>query len=99
MKVEHGGSGAVRLVVFVACLTAWCASSAPAQTTSAPPVFENPLNVPDITKVLPSATDPKERAQSGGGSVGGWCAASLITPHVTGWGTSDPGAGAGRRPA
>ena len=57
MKVEHGSSGAVRLVIVVVCLMSWCVSSATAQTVSAPPTFENPLNVPDITKVLPPATD------------------------------------------
>ena len=59
MKLGHGGSAARRLMAIAACLTVWPAQSAPAQTTRAPTAFENPLNVPDLTKILPAATDAK----------------------------------------
>ena len=59
MKLGHGGSAARRLMAIAVCLTVWPAQSAPAQTTRAPTAFENPLNVPDLTKILPAATDAK----------------------------------------
>ena len=55
--VEHGGSAAGRFGAIAALILVCAAATAAAQTAPAAPGFDNPAGIPDVTKVLPTATD------------------------------------------
>ena len=61
MAIEHGGSKACRRLAIVALTILAGAGSAHAQTTTTagPTGFSNPANVPDLSKLLPPASDSK----------------------------------------
>ncbi len=61
MAIEHGGSKACRRLAIVALIILGGAESAHAQTTTpvGPTGFSNPANVPDLSKLLPPASDSK----------------------------------------
>ncbi len=61
MTIEHGGSKAGRRLAIVALMILGGAGSAHAQTTTAvgPAGFSNPANIPDLSKLLPPASDSK----------------------------------------
>lgn len=57
--LEHGRSSIGRRAGFVVLFAALTASGARAQSTTPAAGFDNPLNIPDITRILPPATDPE----------------------------------------
>ncbi len=61
MAIEHGGSKACRRLAIVALIILGGAGSAHAQTTTAvgSTGFSNPASVPDLSKLLPPASDSK----------------------------------------
>jgi len=56
---EHGRSAAFRRMAMAAIILLVISTAARAQSTAAAPAFDNPANIPDITKFLPTATDPR----------------------------------------
>lgn len=60
MRREHGCSPYICVLAAGFALLAGGALEARAQTIPAPtPVFDNPANIPDLSKLLPAATDSK----------------------------------------
>ena len=59
MTAEHGGSVIGRRLAIGVLIVVSSVSMARAQTAPAVPSFDNPLSVPDVTKVFPPATDAK----------------------------------------
>ena len=57
--MEHGRSSIGRRVGYVVLFAALTASGARAQSTTPAAGFDNTFNIPDITKILPPATDAK----------------------------------------
>ena len=57
--VEHGGSAAGRYGAIAALIVVCAATAAPAQTAPSSPAFDNPAGIPDVTGILPAATDAK----------------------------------------
>ena len=57
--LEHGRSSIGRRVGYVVLFAALTASGARAQSTAPAAGFDNTFNIPDITKILPPATDAK----------------------------------------
>lgn len=59
MTVEHGRSGFTRRVAIIALIAASCPVVVRAQSAPAPPAFDNAINIPDISAIIPRATDAK----------------------------------------
>ncbi len=60
MAVEHGGSKPVRFAVMALIVTAFGAGPLRAQPSpSAPAIDNSALNIPDLSGILPTATDPE----------------------------------------
>lgn len=57
--VEHGCSLMPRILAVCFLVMSLSAGGARAQTASAPSTFDNALNIPDISKILPAASDAK----------------------------------------
>ena len=59
MTAEHGGSVIGRHLAIAVLIVGSSVSMAHAQPAPAAPSFDNPLRVPDVTKVFPPASDAK----------------------------------------
>ncbi len=56
---EQGGSFGARCVLFATCMMLVGPLAARAQSTANSPAFDNTANIPDLGRILPSATDAK----------------------------------------
>lgn len=54
---EHGGSFGARCVLLATCMVLAGPLAAQAQSAAASPAFDNSANIPDLSWILPSATD------------------------------------------
>ncbi|MBU0718686.1 MAG: flagellar type III secretion system pore protein FliP [Planctomycetes bacterium] len=59
MTVEHGGSRRGRRCAIVALGVVLAGAAAHAQTAPSPSAFDNSLSIPDVSRILPAATDGK----------------------------------------
>ena len=59
MAWEHGGSRVLGPAVIGALLFCACVAPARAQTAAPAPAIDNPLQIPDVRSVLPTASDAK----------------------------------------
>ncbi|MHC4696896.1 MAG: flagellar type III secretion system pore protein FliP [Planctomycetota bacterium] len=57
MTVEHGRSTLGRHLAIIAAIVASSATAARAQSAPAPPAFDNSIRIPDVSKLVPPATD------------------------------------------
>jgi len=57
--VEHGGFAARRRLAAAAVILMSATGVSRAQSAPAPSAFDNPARIPDVTRMLPAATDPK----------------------------------------